>query len=488
MESCTVNLIFSKPRLAPIKKISIPRLELLDVIIGLRRLTFVEQQLKISVQRKIVWTDSQCVIYWIASNKQMSTFVENRLKEITDIDFRYGLLFSCDEWPTWSYDMTVKDNDVLKSELKTSSVNGQTELLVGEPLEENNILEKFDNRVEPLFGLKCENFSNMTRLVRVTAWTLRFIKKLKKENISGPLTVKEIEDAKLKWIVLIQRKHFAKEIQSISDNRMNNIIRQLGLVLDNKGLIRCVDRINHAQVSEDTKRPIFIPKTDTFTCLLIESYHRRLLHVGVAQALSQIRQKYWIPQERSTVRKDLKECRNCIRYEGGPYKMPLIPPFPKNRISESAPFTYTGINYFGPFYIKSPTGSEKVWVCLYTCLVIRAIHLELMLDMTTEQYLLGFRRFVAQCGTPKQILSDNALRFKSASNFIKNVWCEVISDYDVLNYVEDKGVEWKFIVELAPMDGRILRETYWVSKTIFTKGNRESMSNCGTIKNIINRS
>lgn len=104
MESCTVNLIFSKPRLAPIKKISIPRLELLDFIIGLRCLTFVEQQLKITVQKKIVWTDSQCVIHWIASNKQMSTFVENRMKEITDIYFRYGLLFSCDEWPTWSYD------------------------------------------------------------------------------------------------------------------------------------------------------------------------------------------------------------------------------------------------------------------------------------------------------------------------------------------------------------------------------------------------
>ena len=84
----------------------------------------------------------------------------------------------------------------------------------------------------------------MTRLVRVTAWSLWFIKKLKKENIPGPLTVKEIEDAKLKWIVHIQRKHFAKEIQSISYNRMNNIIHQLGLVLDNKGLIRCVGRIN----------------------------------------------------------------------------------------------------------------------------------------------------------------------------------------------------------------------------------------------------
>ena len=147
------------------------------------------------------------------------------------------LLFSCDEWPTWSYDMIVKDNDVLK-----------TELLVGEPLDGNIILEKFDNIVEPPFGLRCAHFSNMTRLVRVTAWSLRFINKLKKESISGPLTVKEIEDGKFKWIVHIQRKHFAKEIKSISYNTMNNIIRQLGLVLDDKGLMRCVGRINHALV------------------------------------------------------------------------------------------------------------------------------------------------------------------------------------------------------------------------------------------------
>jgi len=60
--------------------------------------------------------------------------------------------------------MTVKDHDVLKSELKTSSFKGKTELLEGK-----NILEKSDNRVEPPFGLKCENLSNMTRLVRVTA-------------------------------------------------------------------------------------------------------------------------------------------------------------------------------------------------------------------------------------------------------------------------------------------------------------------------------
>ncbi|VDI44461.1 Hypothetical predicted protein [Mytilus galloprovincialis] len=209
--------------------------------------------------------------------------------------------------------------------------------------------------------MECENFSSLIRLLRITAWVQRFIKKLKKDTISGPLTAKEIEDAKFMWIVHIQRKHFAKEIHDITKNKSSNIIRQLGLTIDNNGLIRCVGRIEHADISENAKRPILLPKKEAFTKLLIYSYHRNLLHVGVAQTLSQIRQKYWIPQGRSTVRHVLRTCGNCIRYEGGPYKMPLIPPLPKNRVTESSPYTYTGIDYFGPLYVKTVNGSEKVF-------------------------------------------------------------------------------------------------------------------------------
>ncbi|VDI44462.1 Hypothetical predicted protein [Mytilus galloprovincialis] len=68
-ESCRVDLIYSKTRLAPIKKVSIPRLELLAVIIGIRCLAFIESNLKITVEKKTLWTDSQCVIHWIASEK-----------------------------------------------------------------------------------------------------------------------------------------------------------------------------------------------------------------------------------------------------------------------------------------------------------------------------------------------------------------------------------------------------------------------------------
>lgn len=90
--------------------------------------------------------------------------------------------------------------------------------------------------------------------------------------------------------------------------------------------------------------------------------------------------------------------------------MPLMPPLPAERVSESAPFTYTGINYFGPLYIKTKGDRQKTWVSLFTCLVTRAIHLEFM-HMSAYQFLLGLRRFIARHGKPKIIISDNASQF-----------------------------------------------------------------------------
>ncbi|XP_061167953.1 uncharacterized protein LOC133176911 [Saccostrea echinata] len=133
--------------------------------------------------------------------------------------------------------------------------------------------------------------------------------------------------------------------------------------------------------------------------------------------------------------------------------MPLMPPLPNKRVSESAPFTYAGVDYFGPIFIKTETGSKKVWVCLFTCLVVRAIHLELMQDMSTEQLLLGLRRFIARFGKPKQIISDNGAQFKLASLVLEKGWEKVTSDKDVQSYIANEEIQWQFIVELAPWMG-----------------------------------
>ena len=150
----------------------------------------------------------------------------------------------------------------------------------------------------------------------------------------------------------------------------------------------------------------------------------------------------------------------CQQSEGGTFKILKMPPWPKERVIQSVPFEYTGVDYFGPMYIKyynaeatqieSPA-TKKVWICLFTCFAVRAIHLELAEDMTTEEFLLCLRRFIARRGRPKQILSDNAKHFKTAKKVLDDISKNVITSDKVSN---NKGIEWKFIVDLASWMGR----------------------------------
>ena len=91
-DTSTCNIVFSKTRLAPNEKISLPRLELLAVLIGVRSLSFVESELTLEISEKMLWTGSQCILQWIKTKKPLTVFVENRLREIrnhSDIEFQY---------------------------------------------------------------------------------------------------------------------------------------------------------------------------------------------------------------------------------------------------------------------------------------------------------------------------------------------------------------------------------------------------------------
>jgi len=230
----------------------------------------------------------------------------------------------------------------------------------------------------------------------------------------------------------------------------DNLINQLGLWIDDQGLIRCHGRLQYAPITSEAIYPILLPRKEYFTDLLIFSYHKTSFHAGVAQTLATIRHEFWIPKGRSQVRKVINECQTCRRWEGGPFKMPKMPPIPKMRLSPSAPFTNVGIDYFGPLYIKD---NQKVWICLYTCLVVRAIHLELLPDLSSDQFLLGFRRMLAKYGKPTTIISDNAKQFKLAKSTIDKLWSKATTNADVQSYIANEGIDWKFIVKLSPWMG-----------------------------------
>ena len=187
--------------------------------------------------------------------------------------------------------------------------------------------------------------------------------------------------------------------------------------------------------------------------LIIESYHKRLLHAGTNHTLSQLGYEYWVPHGRTEVKRVLRKCTICHRHDGGPYKMPPMAPWPKSRVMKSSPFTFTGLNYLGSLYIKENGRIHKTGVCLFTCLAVRAVHLELAGNMSTKQFLLCLCRLIGRHSQPTTILFDNASQFKLAKSTLDKAWQKCLLDPDVLSYTASKGISWQFNVELVPWMG-----------------------------------
>jgi hypothetical protein len=234
-------------------------------------------------------------------------------------------------------------------------------------------------------------------------------------------------------------------------------------------LLRCKGRLENSELTEGARHPILLPNKERLTHLIIERTHKKLLHSGVSQTLSRLRHQYWVIQGRATVKKVLNSCFMCRKVEGGPYEMPKMAPLPRKRVSESTPFTQTGVDYLGPLAIKENSEISKVWICLFTCMVTRAIHMEMVRDMTSVSFMNCLRRFIATRGKPKQILSDNALHFKLAGETCELVWKDVKIPEDIQNYCSEENIVWSFIIEQAPWMGGFYERLVGIVKRALRK-------------------
>ena len=156
---------------------------------------------------------------------------------------------------------------------------------------------------------------------------------------------------------------------------------------------------------------------------------------------------------RSTVKRIVDRCVICKKTEGRPYDAPGPPPLPTFRVTEEPAFTFTGVDFAGPLYVRSSEWDVggKVWICIYTCCVTRAIHLDILCNMSLEFFLRSFRRFVARRGLPRRVVSDNGKTFKGAARVFK----EIMKHKEASHYLEENVIRWTFNVERAPWWGGV---------------------------------
>ena len=217
---------------------------------------------------------------------------------------------------------------------------------------------------------------------------------------------------------------------------------------DGQRLWRCGGRLHNTDLLYSAKHPFLLDKKHHFTVLVIRDAHYRVQHNGVRETLTEVRSKFWIIGGRNLVRSIIHSCIVCRRFEGRPICVPPQPPLPEFRVREAPSFMYTTVDFAGPLYLhgKEVNSGTKVWICLFTCCVSLAIHLELVLDMATTTFIRCIKRFAARQGLPR---SFNAKTFKSAAKVLKTI-CD---HPDVRSYLSLAGIDWNFNLEKAPWWG-----------------------------------
>ncbi|XP_067625797.1 uncharacterized protein [Eurosta solidaginis] len=203
-------------------------------------------------------------------------------------------------------------------------------------------------------------------------------------------------------------------------------------------------------VSFETKRPLILPRRSRITQLIVDLYHRQFHHHHNEIVVNEMRQRYFIPGMRAVVRETTKSCQWCRIRHAVP-RPPEMGELPKERLATfSRPFTNTGIDFFGPFEVAVGRRREKRWGVLFTCLTIRAVHIEISSSLSTDSFLLVLKQFMARRGTPHCIWTDNGTNFRGASRVLEEE-IQRLSCGDVERRYPK--IKWNFIPPVSPHMG-----------------------------------
>ncbi|KAK6762758.1 hypothetical protein RB195_023461 [Necator americanus] len=245
------------------------------------------------------------------------------------------------------------------------------------------------------------------------------------------------------------RNHQSIHLQQDYRKSMENTLR---LFKDSEGIWRSKGRVGNSALDNDAKNPAFITPKTALADLIIKEAHGTF-HRGVEHTIATVRLQYWIPKLRQQVRHIVKNCVKCRRFNGLPYAYPATDDLPDRRVIRSHPFQHIGLDFFDLPVTKEGSEQIKTYGCIFTCTVTRMIHLELVLSMSTEDFLNALRRFIARRGVPTTITSDNAPTFLLSAEILATGATTPPVNSIIRNTVAQLEIEWKNITLYAPWQG-----------------------------------
>jgi transposase InsO family protein len=468
MREVKLTLLCAKSRVAPLKMLSIPRLELQAAVLGARLAETICKEHSIKFKSRVFWSDSKTVLGWLYSDnpRKYKPFVGHRLSEILEKSTISEWSFVptkdnvADEATKWSKipKLSFEQRWFSGPEFLLKSPKDWPKATIHSCAEEAKAVNLIKNYPMILDTLQLNRFSNWGRLCRAIGYVLLAIENFKlsieKQQLKHHLTTKEIFEAKNILYRKAQQEVYMAEVSILkSQTKVPNTssIYKFSPYLDENQVLRVNGRIDALSVgSEETKRPLILPTKHHITFLIVRWYHLKFKHKMDEFIVNEIRQAFWIPHLRVLVRKVKASCQLCKNNRA---TAPIVEmsPLPKQRLAAYCkPFTYTGLDFFGPVMVTIGRARHKRWVALFTCLTTRAVHLELAHDLSSNACILVLRNFINRRGTPIEIISDNGTNFvgtkseiQGASDAVKGAQTEGTM----------RGIKWSFIPPRSPHMG-----------------------------------
>ncbi|XP_024877306.1 uncharacterized protein LOC112458103 [Temnothorax curvispinosus] len=469
----TISLVCSKTKVAPLKRLTIPRLELTAALLLSRLMQYVQATLKLNVTATHLWTDSVVTLTWIKSHaSRWKDFVRNRVSQIQELTANAHWKYV----PGTSNPADCASRGLSTAQLQSHSLwwTGPPWILTPEAWPSQPALsdELSAHEARPGIALHAAasqpdyhwdliyRYSTLNKLLKITALCFRFISLLGNHR-RKPLDLHSaLEEARLFWIKATQAAYFTHEIKMLTANSRlptAHAFSRLTAYVDAQGIIRVGGRLNQSALAQDSKHQAILPRHSQLSTLIISHAHLRTLHGGTQLTLAHVRQSYWIIGGRAPVKSHILRCVVCARQRGIRAHQ-LMGQLPLSRVTPSRPFTHTGVDYAGPLTIKTWKGrgakTYKGWICVFVCFSTSAIHLEVVSDYSSEGFIAAFRRFSARRGIAQTIYSDCGTTFIGADAALKKMFIQSSQEHQrIAHILQQDCTRWEFNPPGAPHMG-----------------------------------
>ena len=448
----SVALIMGRSRVAPLKIVTIPRLELMAADLSTRFAGVVKEVLNMKNHDSYFYADSKIVIGYIYNERlRFRTFVTNRVHNIRSTtiprDWQY---VSSSENPA---DVATRDinmneqgrlklwlygPDELKKRFLEENVFEHIAVDANDPeirkvkVLVTQTLSQFEDPLEDLY----ERLSSWSKIKRGVAVVVHVCQK-------RPMTKMQVEDVQRAGTIILmnqQKRFLADEIKGCKKKVSGSKSTRMDLdpFIDHDGLLKVGGRLNKAAL-DVPHNPYLLTKESIVSRRIVEHIHRTIQHEG--EQLSEVRSAgCWIIGINAIVRKLIFNCVRC-KFLRGFLCQQKMANLPKSRLVPEGPFTICGLDKFCPFTVKDRRKEMKRYVVLFTCMSSRAVHLESTREMTTDSFLNALRRFICRRGPVRSITSDNGSNFIDAQAELKQCFTEM-DHGKIKKMLLEKNCDW----------------------------------------------